>query len=479
MKTNILTIVLSAILFFSCSNDKHESFESEIATIESNLTAPILIKEKAVDKFTISDRMIKYKVPGVSVAVVKDGKLHWTKTYQLVDSNNHTQIDQNTLFQAGSISKPIAALAVLKLVEDNKLDLDTDVNEYLTDWKVPESKFTEEEKVTLRNLLTHTAGMTVHGFPGYKPNDTFPDITTVLKGEGNTAAIYVDTIPGSIWRYSGGGYTVMEKVVEDVTGMPFEVYMERHILKPLGMQNSTYAQPLPDELHTKVSAAYNSKGEMIEGKWHNYPEQAAAGLWTTPTDLATYMIEIQESLKGKSNKVLSKEFTELMLTKNKNDWGLGPSLKGAADSLIFGHGGKNAGFTNNLIGFAHGDDGIIVMTNADNGGKLMGEIITSISEYYNWGISKPRIIQPVDIPQQQLEQLVGTYRFTGTTPTEYTAKVTLEDGVLVVKDMNDGETLHLTPLEKLTFIDIENGDEIKFQGNDNFLWNNYYHFKKI
>lgn len=481
MKTFYLPIVLSTAVFFSCSKEVSESFDTEITTIESNLSTPILLKDRPIERFTISDRMVHHKVAGVSIAVVKDGKLHWTKTYQLPDSNNNTQFDQHTLFQAGSISKPVAALAALKLAQEDKLDLDTDVNEYLKDWKIPESKFTEENKVTLRRLLTHTAGMTVHGFPGYKPNDTFPDITSVLKGEGNTAAIYVDTIPGSIWRYSGGGYTVMEKFVEDVTGMPFEKYMDEHILKPMGMGNSTYAQPLPGELHAKVSAAYNSEGKMIKGKWHNYPEQAAAGLWTTPTDLATYIIEIQESLKGKSNKVLSQQTIEMMLVKDKNDWGLGPSLKGEADSLIFRHGGKNAGFTNNLIAFANRGDGVIVMTNSDNGGKLMNEIINSISDYYGWGISKPRIIVPVDVDHGELEKLVGSYKYTGKTPenVDYIAEVTLEDGALVVTHKTDGEKLRLIPVEHLTFIDIEAGDQIKFQNEDEFLWNRYYHFKKF
>ena len=271
-----------------------------------------------------------HNIPGVSIAIVKDGKLKWAKGYGIANTNNGNEVTVNTIFQAGSISKPIAALSALKLVENGSIDLDKDVNTYLTDWRIPDSKFTKDEKVTLRRLLTHTAGMTVHGFPGYKQKDTFPSITKVLNGKGNTAAIFLDTIPGSIWRYSGGGYTVMEKLVEDISGLSLDEYMAENILQPIGMENSTYSQPLGIGLYTDVSAAYDGEGNIIEGLWHNYPEQAAAGLWTTPTDLAIYCIEIQEILSKKKNGILSKEIIEMMLTKHKNNWG---SLEGSISVL--------------------------------------------------------------------------------------------------------------------------------------------------
>jgi CubicO group peptidase (beta-lactamase class C family) len=247
------------------------------------------------------------------------------------------------------------------LAEDDKVELDLDVSFYLTSWKMDESEFTKEEKITLRKLLTHTAGVTVHGFPGYQQTDRFSTIEQVLNGEGNTAKIVVDTIPGTIWRYSGGGYTIMEKIVEDVSGLPLEEYLEQNILTPLGMNNSTYEQPLPTRFHGNASAAYDSDGKLIEGLWHNYPEQAAAGLWTTPSDLAMYCIGVQDILAGKSDGILSKETIEMMLTKHKGDWGLGPSLVGDADSLRFQHGGKNAGFTNNMMAFAYSGDALIIM----------------------------------------------------------------------------------------------------------------------
>jgi CubicO group peptidase (beta-lactamase class C family) len=416
--------------------------------------------------------------------VVRNRQLHWAKGYGLANTNDSTIVYTGTLFQAGSISKPIAALAVLKLIQEGKVHPDTDVNNYLKNLKVKDNEYTAFEKVSLRRLLTHTAGMTVHGFPGYKQTDTFPSIDEVLKGEGNTPEIFVNIQPDSIWRYSGGGYTVMEKVVEDVTGLPFETYIKQTIFLPLDMQNSTYEQPLPESYFNKASAAYDSEGKIIEGLWHNYPEQAAAGLWTTPSDLAKYCIEVQEILAGKAESVLSKEIIEMMLTKHKNDWGLGPALAGEGDSLRFQHGGKNAGFTNNMIGFAYTGDAVIIMTNADKGGALIGEIQRSISNRYGWGIFEQRIVELADSKDYELEPLVGKYVYIEEVPGigKYFVDLVKDGERLIVIDPNNGEKDTLRATDSNKFIDLEDGDEIEFTlkaDSTSFIWNGQYTFLKI
>lgn len=486
MRTKSILFILILVVFYSCSDKKNQEIEGEINAIENNLLPAIQIKDEPVKKYTIAERMEHYKVPGISIAVVKDGELHWAKGYGIANTNDSSEVTTNTLFQAGSISKPIAALAALKLVEEGKIDLDEDVNTYLKDWKIPDNKFTETEKVTLRRLLTHTAGMTVHGFPGYQQKDTFPSIETVLNGKGNTTAIVVDTFPGSIWRYSGGGFTVMEKLVEDVSGLPLEKYMAKNILPQMGMLNSTYEQPLPETLYSKASAAYNGKGEIIEGLWHSYPEQAAAGLWTTPSDLANYCLNVQNLLSGKEKGVLSKEIIEKMLTKHKNDWGLGVSLQGVGDSLIFSHGGKNEGFTNNLISFAHHGDAVIIMTNADNGGALINEILRSISSYYGLEISNQKVIEVIKIPVEQLNKLAGKYKLNFQIPEigDYFIEMTVKDSSLTVNDLITKQVSKLYPLQELKFIDIESGEEVQFQisGDSDkigLIWNNQYPFSKI
>jgi len=482
MKSFNLILVIVMLIVTSCRNDITNDTIPDIIEIENGLLPSILVKGDSAKRFNLVERMEYYNVPGISIAIVENGKIKWAKGYGMANTKDSSQVNTNTLFQAGSISKPVAALAALKLVESGNVDIDEDVNIYLKEWNIPENDFTIEEKVTLKRLLTHTAGMTVHGFPGYQQIDTFPSIIEVLNGNGNTPKIFVDTIPGSIWRYSGGGYTVMEKMVEDVSGLPLDEYMSKNVLEAIGMNNSTYEQPLGSEHHSNASAAYDSDGNIIEGLWHNYPEQAAAGLWTTPTDLAKYCIEIQQILAGKENGVLSKETIEKMLTKHKNDWGLGPSIQWEQDSLIFRHGGKNAGFTNNLISFANRGNAVIVMTNADSGGKLIGEVLRSVSNYYNWGISNPRIVETIELPIDRLSHLTGKYILDFQVPEigDYIIEVTIEGNKLYINDPND-ENVILTPMKELQFINLDNGDEVVFElgSKKTLLWNNRFHFDKI
>jgi CubicO group peptidase (beta-lactamase class C family) len=455
---NIYFIIFAIIVMSSCGTQKENQIAQEINSIENSLTKTILVQGDSIQKYNILDRMEFYNVPGVSIAVVEKGKIKWAKGYGYANTETGKKVDSNTLFQAGSISKPVAALAALKLFENGSLELDKDVNLYLKNWQVPENRFTETEKVTVEKLLTHTAGMTVHGFPGYLQTDSFPDIIDVLNGNGNTEKIVVDTIPGSIWRYSGGGYTVMEKVVEDVSGLSLEEYMAKNILLPIGMKNSTYQQPVTEEFQSNISAAYDINGEIIDGLWNNYPEQAAAGLWTTPSDLALYVIEIQDILQGKKDGVLTKETVEMMLTKHKNGWGLGPSLQNEADSLIFGHGGKNAGFTNDMIAYAYQGNGLIVMTNGDNGGKLISELKNAVSDYYNWPLSKPRTINVIELSETHLNQFAGKYALK---EQGLILEVQVKGNTLFIPDSPIG-SLNLLSMTETRFIDTDNGTEIEF-----------------
>ncbi|MCB0631173.1 MAG: beta-lactamase family protein [Lewinella sp.] len=485
MRTPIL-LFFTLITFMACQQMPGTSDpQVDQLAIENGLIPPITVKGQPVKKMNILDRMAYHKVPGVSIAVVNNGTLQWAEGYGQANMAAGTDVDVNTLFQAGSISKPVAALAVMKLMQEGRVDLDEDVNTYLKDWKIPDNPYTDKKKVTLRLLLTHSAGMTVHGFPGYTQKDSFPSIISVLNGKGNTPPIFVDTLPDSIWRYSGGGYTVMEKAVEDVSGMQLEEYMAG-ILPDFGMENSTYKQPLPESLHDQASAAYDNQGEIIEGLWHNYPEQAAAGLWTTPTDLAHYCMTVQQILAGEKDSPLSKAIIERMLTKHRNEWGLGPSLRGEGKDLLFQHGGKNAGFTNEMVAFAHRGQAVIVMTNGDNGGRLMGDIIRGVAEYYGWDIRKPREVEIVNVSTDKLENFTGKFKLDFQVPDigDYFIDISLKDGQLFVLDPNNGDTNLLFPLGDDKFIDLELGDETQFEVSENrdtvgLLWNGQYQFYKV
>ena len=345
--------------------------EARAARVEQGLLPGIVIAGRPLPAKPLAERMTALKTPGVSVAVINGGVIEWAKGYGVTETGGNTPVTPRTLFQAASLSKPVAALAALRLVEQGKLALDQDVNERLTSWKVPENEFTKTEKVTLRRLLSHSAGLTVNGFPGYSADAPVPALVQVLDGQkpANTAAIRADVVPGTIWRYSGGGYTVMQQLLMDVTGRPFPPLLADLVLQPIGMTDSTYEQPLPEARRAAAASGHRTDGSLLPGRYHTYPEMAAAGLWTTPTDLARFLIEIQQALQGRS-KVLTPAMARQMVTVQKGSYGLGLGLDGSGPSATFGHGGSNAGFKCQMTAFVEGGRGAVVMTNGDQGGRL-------------------------------------------------------------------------------------------------------------
>jgi CubicO group peptidase (beta-lactamase class C family) len=271
------------------------------------------------------------------------------------------------------------------VVQERKLSLDSDINASLTSWKLPPRASAPEAVETLRELLTHTAGLTIHGFPGYAAAASVPTLIQVLNGAvpANTGPIRLDSVPGRDWNYSGGGYTVMQQLVIDRVKEPFPAFLHDTVLTPIGMSKSTYQQPLPGALLSNAAMPHNGDGTAVQGGPHTYPEMAATGLWTTPSDLCRYIIEVQNSLKGKANHVLSQAMTQQMLTPGKGSWGLGLQLGGSADNPWFSHGGVNAGYESLFVGYDHTGDGAVVMTNAQGGSRLAAEVMSAIAMAYD------------------------------------------------------------------------------------------------
>jgi CubicO group peptidase (beta-lactamase class C family) len=335
----------------------------------------------------ILDRMRQLNVPGASVAVIRGFKVEWAKGYGVADRQSGAPVTPQTLFQAASTSKPVAALGALKLVERGQLDLDRDVNASLKSWKVPQNQFTRRHAVDLRSLLSHTAGTTVHGFDGYPAGARLPTLRQILDGvkPANSPPIRVDKVPGSGFRYSGGGVEIEQRLMMDVTNKPFPELMRNLVLNPLEMSESTYQQPLPKELRGRAAAGHDGAGRVIPGKWHVYPEMAAAGLWTNPADMSRYVIEVMLASEGRSQKVLRRELINQMLTpQNGGPCGLGPFIEVRRDGKRFTHNGANAGFRCAFVGLLKRGDGAVVMTNSDNGDPLVGEILKSVAAAYGW-----------------------------------------------------------------------------------------------
>jgi len=251
-----------------------------------NAFAPIfLAKNEPPFQLTLQKLMELYRVPGLSVAVIGNFKIAWAKGYGVTEAGATTPVTTHTLFQAGSISKPVAAVGALYLVEHEKLLLDEDVNEKLKSWKVPENGYTKENKVTLRRILSHNAGLTVHFFPGYAADEAIPTLVQILNGErpANTAPVRVDLVPGTKWRYSGGGTIIAQQLMIDVTGVPFPQFMREIVFDKIAMKDSTFEQPLPEARAVWAASGTYGDGRVVRGKWHIYPEMAAGGLWTTPS----------------------------------------------------------------------------------------------------------------------------------------------------------------------------------------------------
>ncbi len=381
-----------------------------IEAVENGLTDPVVLKGRLIQRHNILQRMQALGVPGVSIAVVHNYQVEWAKGYGLADIAGKRSVTPETLFQAASISKPVAVTAAMKLVEDHELDLDEDVNVKLQSWKLPENQFTKTAKVTLRRIMSHSAGLTVHGFPGYAAGDTLPTVPEILDGRppANTEAVRVDVVPGSIGRYSGGGITIMQLLMTDVTMRDFPSLMRETVLTKAGMKHSTYQQPLPANLRDVAATGYSSKVDPIPGKYHTYPEMAAAGLWTTPSDLANFGIEIQKSREGRSNRILKQQTVEWMLTEQKAPFGLGFQLEASLPYRRFGHGGSNEGFRC-MMTFSYNGDGVVVMTNSDNGSPLAGEILLAVARAYDWPDAKPREREAITLSQKDLDVLAGEY----------------------------------------------------------------------
>ncbi|MGC2777953.1 MAG: serine hydrolase [Bradyrhizobium sp.] len=379
---------------------------------------------------SLQERMAAEHVPGVSIAVIHGGVIAWARGFGVARPGGEP-VTAETMFQAGSISKPVAAMAALRVVEQGGLSLDADVNQALISWKIPASTAAPSAVVTLRELLTHTAGLSVHGFPGYSAGVPAPTLVQVLDGASpaNTAAVRLEAVPGAQWKYSGGGYTVMQQLLIDVTRRPFAELLRDTVLVPAGMTRSTYQQPLPIELHAGVASPYQADGSPVPGGAHVYPELAAAGLWTTPTDLARLVIAIQRGLRGEPSCVLSQEMIRQMLVAGTGGYGLGWQVGGAPDQPFFAHGGVNEGFESSLAAYQRIGEGVVVMTNAQGGQILANEIVRAVAKVHGWPDFRPIVRTSIQVDPAILSAYAGVYELTPA----FSITVTLEDGRLMAQ----------------------------------------------
>ncbi|HET9265024.1 MAG TPA: serine hydrolase domain-containing protein [Vicinamibacterales bacterium] len=393
-------ITLVAVVLFAAAVSSTPAGPSSVAQDTSPAAMMTRIEGRQVpdrqgfDGFTLEQLMEKMRVPGVSVAVIKDFEIHWAKGYGTSDVTTGAPVTPDTIFQAASISKPTAAMGVMRLVQDGKMSLDAEINTFLKSWKLPASEHTRDRPVTLRALLSHTSGLgDGFGFPGYPPNAPLPSVVQILNGEkpSNTGKVLLDRPPFTAYKYSGGGVTIVQLAVTDTTGRAFHELMKSLVLDPIGMRHSAFEQPLSAERDSTAARAHSGRGAAMDAKWHVYPELQAAGLWTTPSDLARLAIELQRTLQGQSTRVLSLASAREMITPvGVGDFAVGFGLRKLGEGWYFGHGGSNWGFQCDLVAHVRKGYGVAIMTNADSGGVVVNEIRNRVAAAYNWdSLDKP------------------------------------------------------------------------------------------
>ncbi len=412
---------------------------------------------------TLTELMERFNVPGVSVAVIKDFEIHWAKGYGTADVESGAPVDTETMFQAASISKPVAAMAVLRAVQDGLFTLDDDINGILTSWELDGGEFTRDRPVTPRGLTSHTSGLgDGFGFPGYDPSDPLPTIVQIFEGQepSNVRALFMERPPMTLMEYSGGGVTLMQQALADARGKPFEDIMQEDVLGPIGMTRSSFRQPISPEHDRNAARAHSREGTSKGAKWHVYPEMAAAGLWTTPTDLARFALEVQLSAIGESNRVLSRATVQEMLSPvGVGNFAVGFSVSKIGQGWYFSHGGSNWGFRATLLAHKVKGYGLAIMTNADQGGAVMAEISRRIQMAYEWDSfadPAPRGYRPpverteVEVAEDLLVTYVGTYEASP----EITLIVTLEDGRLFLEWVGEGKAQLFAEAEDKFFLKI-------------------------
>jgi CubicO group peptidase (beta-lactamase class C family) len=349
---------------------------------------------QGLDRLTLQQVMERFRVPGVSVAVIKDFKIDWAKGYGVADVESGMRVDADTIFQAASISKPVAAMAAVRAAQDGRFGLDQDINAILKSWTLPESEFTRGHPVTPRALMSHTSGLgDGFGFPGYHPSAPRPSLVEILNGSkpSNVGAVLMERPPFTAEKYSGGGVTLMQLAMVDALGRPYPEIMQSLVLGPIGMTNSSYEQPLSAARDLHAARAHSGRGLAMDTKWHVYPELAAAGLWTTPTDLAKFAIEVQRTALGRSTRVLTRASVLEMLTPvGVGDYAVGFAITKKGEGWYFAHGGSNWGFQCSVIAHRVKGYGVAIMTNGDAGRPVINEIEARVAAAYGWdSLDKP------------------------------------------------------------------------------------------
>ena len=451
-------LILSAVtISFGCQSPVNEV--SRIAEVEHGLLPFTAISgEPGMD---LLERMQKYQVPGVSIAVIDGGEIQWIKHYGVTDVRQPLPVDDTTLFNVGSMSKAVTSAIILSLVRDGLIDLNAPVNQQLRSWQLPENDLMLDEPVTPIRLMNHSGGVVFSPGFAYRTED-LPSFEQLLEGEppAKSGPVRVDRIPGSGFQYSNPGYSILRKLAEDVTGKPFAEIAAERVFEPLGMSRSTFVVPLPPDLLTSAAMGHRLDGSPDADVHRWCGHVAAGGLWTTTADYAAFVVELQGALRGDSTRLLNRELAELMVEPHDaREYGLGLFLRESlGERKYVGHIGDGPGFVGGFTTDTRGNFGVVVLTNGQGGIDLVREVRRAVANVYEWPDNLPPARLVIAPDSTILESAAGRYR------------VGFDDVATIERS---GESLRLTmeglpdvemlPVGDATFVCRERVGEISFE----------------
>ena len=417
---------------------------------------------------SIRDKMVQYKIPALSLALIEHGHIAWTETYRNAHVPRAQHLDCTSIFQAASLSKPVTFLAAVRMATAGRIDLDRNIQRYLKHYTLPGGRQTSDHPVTLRNLFAHTSGITPGGYEGYPRGRPLPSLTDILKGAPgvHSPAIAVVNTPGRTLAYSGGGYTLAALALEDIFDDTFANIMNKWVLGPVGMTHSDFTQPLPSSKRKNAARGYTRDGKMLAGGWHNYPEQSAAGLWSNASDLARFLVEIYKGYQGQSS-VFSPSAIKAFLRQERNRSAYGFIVDRSHDSVSITHYGGNAGYRTGMTINLTTGNGLVYLTDSDNGGALGNELLLSASSVYGWRHFRQTDVHRRPVKAGVLKGLAGTYRWNGTIdlPVRFDEKTNQ-----LSLHFPNGDAYALVPVagDELDFIDPNTGVRVNFLKQSGF-----------
>ncbi|MFC2163828.1 serine hydrolase [Acidobacteriota bacterium] len=457
-----LILLLLAFAFVSCETEESLT-RKRIKAVETGLLKAVVFKGEDPERMELSERMQFYRVPGLSIAIIDKYEIEWAKGYGVVRAGSENPVFPDSLFQAASISQSLTALVLMHLSEQGKIELDTDVNTQLKSFKIPVSNVMKGKKFTPRSLLNHSAGLAPLKLAGYPPDKQLPALLDILQGKkpSDSPGVYVYDKPGTKVQYSELGFALLQQLILDIEEKPFHQIMSETVLVPLAMNQSTYELPLPDILRTSAVSGHSRQGEPVEGGWFQYSACAASGLWSTPSDLALFALDIMKTALGQSHTVAYPESVRMMLTSQLENKGLGFDIEDIGDNLYFAQRGENEGFQCCLIGYPSRGQGAVIMVNSDNGAYLIEELLRSISDAYKWPHFIPEIKTYYRLDPSIYTQYIGRYEVNP----DYILTVTQEDYYLVIQPTGQAPTRFFVE-SQTKFFSVDPYIEIRFLKGD-------------